>query len=845
MKRKIILVCLLLLLGINSKAQTFVTIPDANFVAFLQAHYSSCMAGNQMDTSCVAIKNAYSVYASNMSISDFTGIEYFSNLQILDCSYNNLSTLSTLPNSLKYMYCNNNHLSTIPVLPNSLTDFQCYNNQLSSLPNMPDSLTYLNCENNQLASLPAMPNSLEYLFCNNNQLLSLPPLSNSLINLTCQYNQLTSLPAIPNTLKDLYSGNNLLTSLPTLSNSLQNFWCNNNLLTSLPALPNSLINLFCQYNQLTSLPMLPNSLSVIQCNNNHLVSLPTLPISLTIIDCYKNQLATLPFLPNSLTKIDCYHNQITSLPNLPNSLSKLYCDSNNIACFPIFPNSLTAIFILGNPISCLPNYVSAMSSTTLAYPLCADGDLVNNPNGCIGAKGISGFVYKDNNSNCIKDSIDQGLLNVPLKLYDNNNNLLSQTYSFSNGVYYFPYTLGAYSVIIDTLDMPYIVPCSYPGVDTSINLTLSSPLVTGVNFNIDCKQGFDVGVQSIVQNGWVFPGFMHNVSIVAGDLSSWYNLNCASGVTGQVQVSVTGPVTYVGNLGNLTPSVLGNVFTYNILDFGNVNMQQAFELVFITDTTALSGAGVCVNVTVSPSIGDSIPSNNNYQYCYNVINSYDPNRKEVYPINILPGYQDWFTYTVHFQNTGTAPAMNIHLVDTLNNNLDFKTFQVINYSHYNRVSLKGNQLTFLFPNIQLPDSTSDLEGSKGFVQYRVKPKPNLPIGTQIKNNASIYFDYNTAIVTNTTINEFVSGASISEIKTDASLNVYPNPSNGKFLVKLSDGIDFSKINIEVYNLLGELVLQSKMQNYLTQIDLSHQKNGIYVVRLKGINQSINQRVIKQ
>ena len=162
--------------------------------------------------------------------------------------------------------------------------------------------------------------------------------------------------------------------------------------------------------------------------------------------------------------------------------------------------------------------------------------------------------------------------------------------------------------------------------------------------------------------------------------------------------------------------------------------------------------------------------------CFTVVSSYDPNDKLVYPEGIVDSSNYWFTYTIHFQNTGSAPAFNIRLADTLDQNLDLSTFQVLNYSHLNSTSLVGNAINFRFPNILLADSTTNLEASKGFIQYRIKPKPNLPLGTSIKNTAHIYFDYNPAIVTNTTENLYVTPASISEnsIKS-AKVIFYPNP----------------------------------------------------------------------
>ena len=729
MKTKITLICFLTAMNFASKAQNYVTIPDANFAAYLQANFPSCMNGNLMDTTCAGIQNATSVNVYSMNIYDLTGIQYFS----------------------------------------SISQFTCSQNQLTNLPALPNSITYMNCADNQLSSLPSLPNSLIDLKCNNNQLTSLPTLPSALTWLSCCYNQLTNLPALPDSLRALD----------------------------------------CRYNQLISLPPLPDSLQYFYCHNN----------------------------------------QLTSLPPLPNALRILMCDNNNISCFPSFPNTIidaNFFSITPNPFNCLPNYIPVMDAYLLTYPLCVNGDTVNNNSGCPSADGIVGFTYKDNNANCIKDGGDLNLFNIPVKLYDNSNNLLAQTYSFANGIYNFPDTSGTYTVKIDTTGMPFAVQCAYPGIDSTVTLTNGNPLATDVNFAITCKLGFDIGVQSVFTNGWVFPGQQHSLSIVAGYMNQWYNLNCANGISGQVQITITGAVTYTGIvLGVLTPIITGNVFTYTIADFGTINNAQDFGLLFTTDTTAQAGDQICVDVTVTPTNGDNNTTNNSYQFCYQVINSYDPNIKEVYPVDVLPGYQDWFTYTIHFQNTGTAPAFNIRLVDILSNNLDLETFQVINYSHHNTISLQNEVLTVRFPNIMLPDSASNLEGSKGFVQYRVKPKPNLPLGTQIQNTANIYFDYNAPIVTNTTINEYTQTASVKEIQTNASISVYPNPGNGKYYVKLPDGMNFSELSLEVYNLLGELVISKKPQNSLTQIDLSQQPNGIYIVRVNGSKQSLNQRIIKQ
>ncbi|MEI6854218.1 MAG: SdrD B-like domain-containing protein, partial [Bacteroidota bacterium] len=442
------------------------------------------------------------------------------------------------------------------------------------------------------------------------------------------------------------------------------------------------------------------------------------------------------------------------------------CENNQITCFPTLYNYYTPNFgyftyewqqgfmnwrefgIKGNPITCLPNYTNTMNDTLLAYPLCMTGDPLNNPHSCNGISGISGTVFKDTIANCSLNAGEPKISNVHLMLYNNGSNLVAQTYTLLNGMYTFSAGPGTYTVKIDTVGVPFDVQCANPGIDSTVTLTPLNPTAYNINFPLVCSNGFDVGVQSITHNGPVFPGQSFSLYVCAGDMSQWSHLNCSSGVGGQVQITVNGPVTYQGVAnGALTPAVAGNVFTYTIADFGAISNCTDFGLIFTTDTTATVGNEVCFSITVTPLGGDVNPTNNTFVECFNVSNSMDPNFKEVYPRNVPPGYNGYFTFTVHFQNTGNAPAYNIRIIDYLDSDLDLATFDVINYSHANTVSLIGNALTIRFPNIMLPDSTTNADASMGFVQYRIKPKPNLLAGAQITNTANIYFDYNAPVAT--------------------------------------------------------------------------------------------------
>jgi PKD repeat protein len=63
----------------------------------------------------------------------------------------------------------------------------------------------------------------------------------------------------------------------------------------------------------------------------------------------------------------------------------------------------------------------------------------------------------------------------------------------------------------------------------------------------------------------------------------------------------------------------------------------------------------------------------------------------------------------------------------------------------------------------------------------------------------------------------------SMIEKISSIQIYPNPSTGVFTISAT-------ANIEVYNLIGELVLT---ENNATSIDITAAPNGMYFVKLNG------------
>jgi Leucine-rich repeat (LRR) protein len=79
------------------------------------------MNGNQMDTTCFEIVNETNLdLYFNGYIASLEGVQYFDNLDYLNCNLNLLTSLPSLPNSLTWLECSYNLLTSLPPLPNSL-----------------------------------------------------------------------------------------------------------------------------------------------------------------------------------------------------------------------------------------------------------------------------------------------------------------------------------------------------------------------------------------------------------------------------------------------------------------------------------------------------------------------------------------------------------------------------------------------------------------------------------------------------------------------------------------------------------------------------------------------------
>lgn len=147
-------------------------------------------------------------------------------------------------------------------------------------------------------------------------------------------------------------------------------------------------------------------------------------------------------------------------------------------------------------------------------------------------------------------------------------------------------------------------------------------------------------------------------------------------------------------------------------------------------------------VLISTSSHEEEINNNIYSHEITVTGSYDPNDKNVSPQGFIKGYERLF-YVINYENKGTAEAVFIKIEDNLSPYLDCTSIE--NISNNGVYNPETSTITWEFDDINLEP------GETGFVYFTIKPKEGLAPDTEIRNKASIIFDYNEPIYTPETV----------------------------------------------------------------------------------------------
>ena len=231
--------------------------PDEEFRNFLKGYCDTNNDGKlDVDIKSMKIPNSY-------AIKSLKGIEFFEDLETLDCHGIGLTTLNVTKNfNLKELNCSDNQLKDyLYILSSGLKKLDCSNNKLTHM-NLGIlsglNLEEVNCSNNNITNIVMWSvGELVKFDCSNNDLMALDVSQCfKLQQLNCAGNQLMELDVSSQThLTELDCSNNKLTELNVKQNgSLTSLICNDNQLTTLDlSKNNSLSNLNCANNRLACL----------------------------------------------------------------------------------------------------------------------------------------------------------------------------------------------------------------------------------------------------------------------------------------------------------------------------------------------------------------------------------------------------------------------------------------------------------------------------------------------------------------------------------------------------------------------------------------------------------------
>ncbi|MBF8150342.1 T9SS type A sorting domain-containing protein [Winogradskyella sp. F6397] len=278
-------------------------------------------------------------------------------------------------------------------------------------------------------------------------------------------------------------------------------------------------------------------------------------------------------------------------------------------------------------------------------------------------------------------------------------------------------------------------------------------------------------------------------------------------------------------------------------DYTNLLPLQSETLVvtFINEVPPINNSDDILNFEVSIAFdNDEVSEDNSYMLEQLMVNSYDPNDKQVSQgATILENQTgDYLDYLVRFQNTGTADAIHVRITDELSDLLDWNTFRMKSASHsYDLEIVDGKHVTFNFENINLPPQLLDEDGSNGYVAFKIKPITNLQVGDVIQNTAKIYFDYNFPIITNTIETEYIEPLSVNEEERLKSVELYPNPTSGKITIR---GVENQLISVRIFSVLGKEVMNSTSK----ELNMSELHSGIYFVKIYTKKANFTKRIIK-
>jgi uncharacterized repeat protein (TIGR01451 family) len=273
------------------------------------------------------------------------------------------------------------------------------------------------------------------------------------------------------------------------------------------------------------------------------------------------------------------------------------------------------------------------------------------------------------------------------------------------------------------------------------------------------------------------------------------------------------------------------------------NEQKIIEIYFHYKEPPFNAIGDTLISTafVSPTSNDTLPLNNVSVLKDVLSGSFDPNDKltdkSEYTASDLKN-KEYIKYTIRFENTGNDTAFRIEIIDTLDRNLDVATFKPLK-SEYNYTTkiTSGNVAIFTFNPISLPSKTTSA------ISYLIKPQNSISNGMYINNKASIKFDYNEPVVSNSTQTRISIITKIQNSITSTNYKLFPNPANDAIFIEIIN--PKNENYFQILDLNGNVIKDFVINDTKSiKLDITKLSIGMYIINfVDKYNQSSSTKFI--
>lgn len=442
---------------------------------------------------------------------------------------------------------------------------------------------------------------------------------------------------------------------------------------------------------------------------------------------------------------------------------------------------------------------------------------------------IQGTIYYDfDNNGCTNTDIHTSNLIV-----DSNNGITSYSTFVTNSSYDISVYGGNQTVSLLNL------PSYFTATPQSQTVDFSTTSTEQVDFCITANQVVEDLNITILPLDDARPGFESNYKLIIQNVGT----ETLNAVTANV-VFDNSKQSFV----SANPTATST--TANTLDF-NIGTIQPFgiaEVDFVmqnfTPPTVNADDVLTFTATVLPDASDYTPNDNVFTLDQIVVNAYDPNDKRVLQGDEITMSQttDYLDYIIRFQNTGSANATFVRIEDVLDPELDWSTLKVTSASHAYEVKItNGNEVEFLFDNINLAYEAADEPNSHGYIAYKIKPKTTVQLGDVFSGDASIYFDYNLPIITNTVSTTIVNNLSTDEFSVSQLISIYPNPVKEGLFLNTKNGVSIT--SAKIFDLKGNKLID--INNSVEYINTEALSSGIYLLSVQTNQGKISKKIIKK